>query len=121
MLTYKMSIQRTEKLNDYWIMFNGKLYDSLNTLHNNTLNDEWFLVKKTYNNGVSSGKLYLKKDMKWYKHYNCDEFYYVNIKQPILDAYNDLIKKEIYNFTTNSILIQDLLIPDAMNYIRQFI
>jgi hypothetical protein len=107
------------------IDYDHKDYDvsdktSIKTVKNTLNNYPWFSVKYNYNNHI-----YVKKDTQWYYRTVCEDwslFIPHNPDNNILDAYNNLIKKEeIKNFTTNSILIQDLLIPDVMNYLKQFI
>ncbi len=90
---------------------------------NNTLNIyPWFLVRSNYYNDI-----YVKKDDQWYYKNVCEDwalFIPNKPKQAVLDAYDELIKKEkeekIKKFTYNSILIQNWLIPDVMNYIKTF-
>ena len=113
-----ISIERINHEEDY------KVYVGYRRIEYNTLNNyPWFLVSTHYSNDI-----YVKKDDQWY-YRNVSEnngrssqtfFSPRNPKQAVLDAYDELIKEEIKKFTYNSILIQNLLIPDVMNYIQKF-
>lgn len=98
---------------DYEVSIDGKIvYNILN-------NYPWFLVSDHY-----TIYTYVKKDDQWYYRGELTIGGHVFVthkpNEKVLDVYDKLIKKEeeIKNFTYNNILIQDLLIPDVMNYIK---
>lgn len=112
-----MIIKRAIPIDNYAVYIDGKYeYNTLN-------NEEWFLISHE-----NYDQLHVKKDEDWYKLYPGEYrdgshlmFFKIYLREFELNAYDELIRKEIFNFTTNSILIQDLLIPDVMNYLKQFV
>jgi hypothetical protein len=108
-----ISIERINHEEDYEV-YVGYRQNEINTLNNYP----WFLVRSNYNNGI-----FVKKDVQWYYRNVCEDLALFSPQKPtqtVLDAYDELIKKEIKNFIYNSILIQHWLIPDVMNYIKTF-
>ena len=113
-----ISIERiNHEEEDYEVSVGGGI-NEYNTLNNYP----WFLVRSNYNNNI-----YVKKEDQWYYGSFCQDWALFSPhkpKQEILDAYDELIKREkeeeIKKFTYNSILIQNWLIPDVMNYIKTF-
>ena len=119
-----ISIERVNHEKDYKVIL-GYRQIEYNTLNNYP----WFLLIFSYSNGMTTfSDIYVKKDAQWY-YRNVSEnngrssqtfFSPRKPQQAVLDVYDELIKKEIKNFTYNSILIQNMLIPDVMNYIKTF-